>query len=240
MRNGNPGRPVIAGVTLRNSQAIGLTLAVIAPMPVLIGQFTGTGLDPLHAPISQYVYLPGGYQLVLFGALLMAGCGATIAIDLLRRSGGPPTRDDHPRRLAGFLLLTFAVAFSVVGLVPTDPPGSANPSATELVHRASVIWTFVALPAAGIVLARSPRLVGLRGALALQRLAVALLVGVLVFGAIQLPLLIAGSGIPALGLVERLAFAFMIGYLIVLTMVVRAGPVSTGTVAPVLARSVRD
>ena len=198
----------------------------------------------MQAPISQYVYLPGGYQLVLLGSLLLAGCGATIALDLLRRPGGQHTADDHPRRLAGLLLLSFAVAFSVVGLVPTDPPGSATASATELVHRASVIWTFVALPAAGIVLARSPRLVGIRGALALQRLAIALLVGVLVFGAIQLPLLIAGSGIPALGLVERLAFAFMIGYLVVLTMTLRpgTGAVSTGTVAPALgvARAIRD
>ncbi len=221
MRNRNPERPAIAGSTLRNSQAIGITLATIAPLPVLLGQFAGTDLNPLLAPISQYVHLPGGYQLVLFGSLLLAGCGAMVGLDLLRRPGLSLGRDDLPRRVAGFLLLSFAVGLTVVGLVPTDPHGSVTVSATELVHRTCVIWSFVALPAAGFVLARSGRLVDAKNALTLIRLGIGLFIGVLIFGAIQLPLLIAGSGIPALGLVERLAFAFMIGYLILLTKSLR-------------------
>jgi hypothetical protein len=233
MQNGSHELPAIGEPTLRNSQAIGITLAALAPLPVLLGQWAGTGLNPLTSPISQYVHLPGGYQLVLLGSLLLAGCGAMIGLDLLRRPRTSRDRSDLHRLLAAALLLSFAAALTVVGLVPTDPHGSPTLSAMELVHRTCVIWSFVALPAAGFVLARSRRLVEAKSGLALFRLGIGLLVGVLIFGAIQLPLLIAGSGIPALGLVERLAFAFMIIYLILLTKSLRsAGSRITANKAP--------
>ena len=40
---------------------------------MLTGQLTSTALDPMSSTISQYVYLPGGYPMVLLGALLLAG-----------------------------------------------------------------------------------------------------------------------------------------------------------------------
>src|SRR5690606_39920777 len=33
-------------------------LSILSTVPILVGQLTGTGLDPLLAPISQYVHLP--------------------------------------------------------------------------------------------------------------------------------------------------------------------------------------
>lgn len=197
--------------------AVVIALAMLSPLPVLAGQFSGTSLDPLSAPISQYVHLPGGYPMVLLGAWLLAGCGAVIAVDLLRDA------DSRPQQFAAVLLASFAVALIVVGVVPTDPAGSTVVSSRELVHRFAVGWAFFSLPLAGLVLARAPRLLGAVSGAALTRLAVALLGGVLLFGSVQLPLLAVGAdGIPALGLVERIAFGFMIGYLILLAVVLRS------------------
>ncbi len=192
--------------------------ALLAPVPVLTGQLTSTGLDPMSSTISQYVYLPGGYPMVLLGALLLAGCALMIAVDLARRPRPAVDRARRHRHAAIALLVSYTVALTVTGLVPTDPPGSTSVSWTEMVHRVGVSWAFLALPIAGLVVARAPQLVGAASATVLTRYAAALLGGVLLFGAIQLPLLTLGTGIPGLGLVERIAFVFMIGYLIVLAL----------------------
>src|SRR5690606_14094013 len=72
-------------------------LSILSTVPILVGQLTGTGLDPLLAPISQYVHLPGGYALVLAGAALLAGCGLVLAHHLVQ---GAATDRGAARRVA--------------------------------------------------------------------------------------------------------------------------------------------
>jgi hypothetical protein len=217
MTKSQPEASAAVSTAVRTHPAVVL-FALLAPVPVLTGQFTTTTLDPLSSTISQYVYHPGGYPMVLLGALLLAGCALMISVDLGRRPREAADPAARHRTVAIALLVSYAIALTVVGLVPTDPPGSLTVSPLELIHRVGVSWAFLSLPVAGIVLARAPRLLSPTRATVLLRLAAAQLGGVLVFGAVQLPLLALGTSIPGLGLVERIAFVAMIGYLIVLAV----------------------
>jgi len=89
-------------------------LSILSTVPILVGQLTGTGLDPLLAPISQYVHLPGGYALVLAGAALLAGCGLVLAHHLVQ---GAATDRGAARRVAVGLLVSYGVAMILVGAV---------------------------------------------------------------------------------------------------------------------------
>jgi hypothetical protein len=207
-----------AVTTAVRTHPVVVMFALLAPVPVLTGQLTSTALDPMSSTISQYVYLPGGYPMVLLGALLLAGCALMISLDLARRPRVAVGGAVRHRNAAIVLLVSYAAALTVVGLVPTDPPGSTSVSVPEIVHRVGVSWAFLSLPIAGLVLARAPRLLGAVSSVVLSRFAAAMLGGVLLFGAVQLPLLTVGASIPGLGLVERIAFVFMIGYLIMLAV----------------------
>lgn len=182
-------------------------------------------MNPLLAPISHYVYQPAGYPMVLLGSLLLAGCGMVIAADLIRRSTGQNGRDDRRRRWAAGLLISFAVALTLVGLFPTDPAGSVTISASAVIHRIGAAWSFLSLPVAGVLVARTASESRSTSGRALVRVAAGLLAAVVIFLSIHLPLAFAGSGIPAFGLLERIGFAFMIGYLILLAAALRSAPV---------------
>lgn len=209
-------------ISVQRTPAIVAALSTLSVVPILVGQLTGAGLNPLLAPISQYVYLPGGYLMVLAGAVLLGGCGLVLAHDLYRRSVEGLTGVTG-RRIAVGLLISYAISLTLVGLVPTDPPGSETASATEIVHRIGVVWSFLSLPIAGLIIARTQTHLRTGANLPLVRCSAALLVGLALFVAVQLPLLVAGSGIPALGIVERIAFVLMIGYLIFLATALRTG-----------------
>ncbi|GAB3766219.1 DUF998 domain-containing protein [Microlunatus parietis] len=203
------------------------TLSLISLVPMAVLHVTGTGLNPVVAPISHYVFVPGGYPMVLLGSLLLAGCGLVIAADLIRRYGSARARG--PLAAAG-LLISFAVALILVGLFPTDPPGSAAGAATlsAIIHRIGAAWSFLALPLAGVLVARTSGWCRAGHARSLVGLAIGLLGAVLIFLSIHLPLALAGSGLPAFGLLERIGFAFLIGYLILLAVALRPAT----TVAP--------
>lgn len=202
------------------TQSVVATLSLISLVPMAVLHLTGTGLNPVAAPISHYVFVPGGYPMVLLGSLLLAGCGLVIAADLIRRYGSAGARG--PLVAAG-LLISFAVALILVGLFPTDPPGSAAGAATAsaVIHRIGAAWSFLALPLAGVLLARTSGWCRAGHARSLVGLAIGLLGAVLVFLSIHLPLALAGSGLPAFGLLERIGFAFLIGYLILLAAALR-------------------
>lgn len=202
------------------------TLSLISLVPMAVLHLTGTGLNPVAAPISHYVFVPGGYPMVLLGSLLLAGCGLVIAADLIRRYGSARRPGSARRRgplAAAGLLISFAVALILVGLFPTDPPGSAAAAATgsAVVHRIGAAWSFLALPLAGVLVARTSGWCRAGHARSLVGLAAGLLGAVLVFLSIHLPLALAGSGLPAFGLLERIGFAFLIGYLILLAAALR-------------------
>ncbi|MFC7623578.1 DUF998 domain-containing protein [Microlunatus sp. GCM10028923] len=213
------------------------TLSLISLVPMAVLHLTGTGLNPVVAPISHYVFVPGGYLMVLLGSLLLAGCGLVIAADLIRRYGSVRARG--PLAAAG-LLISFAVALILVGLFPTDPPGSAAGAATAsaVIHRIGAAWSFLALPLAGVLVARTSGWCRAGHARSLVGLAAGLLGAVLVFLSIHLPLALAGSGLPAFGLLERIGFAFLIGYLILLAVALR--PVAAQDRPAVISVSARE
>ncbi len=220
--------------SLWTTQSVVTTLTLFALVPMVIIHVTGTALNPLTAAISHYVYLPGGYLMVLLGSVLLAGCGLVIAIELIRR---PPAdrgwtgADERRRRIAAGLLISFAAALALVGLFPTDPPGSPASSASALLHRIGAAWSFLALPVAGVLVARPARLHRPAAGRALVGVAAGLLGAVVIFLSLHLTLTLHGSGIPAFGLLERIGFAFMIGYLILLATALRPLPVIEQPVA---------
>ncbi len=213
--------------SLWTTQSVVATLALISLVPMAVSHLTGAALNPVSAPISHYVYLPGGYPMVLLGALLLAGCGAVLAADLIRRSvrtAGPVDPEFRRHRLAAGLLISFAVALTVVGVFPTDPPGSPSSSASAVAHRIGAAWSFLSLPLAGVLLAGSCRPSRPAVGRILVRAAAGLSGAAVIFLSIHLPLALTGSGIPAFGLLERIGFAFMIGYLILVAAALRPRP----------------
>jgi hypothetical protein len=213
--------------SLWTTQSVVTTLTLFALIPMAVVHLTGASLNPLTAAISHYVFLPGGYLMVLLGSVLLAGCGLVIAIELIRRPAadrGWTGADDRRRRAAAVLLISFAVALTLVGLFPTDPPGSPASTASAVLHRIGAAWSFLALPVAGVLVARSSRRHRPSSAQALIRVAAGLLGAVVIFLSLHLTLTLHGSGIPAFGLLERVGFAFMIGYLILLATALRPLP----------------
>lgn len=214
-----------AGVWSTQSVVTMLTLFALVPMAVV--HFTGASLNPITAAISHYVHLPAGYPMVLLGSLLLGGCGLVLAIELIRRppaDRGWTPADDRRRHVAAGFLISFAVALIVVGLFPTDPPGSPASSPSAMLHRIGAAWSFVSLPVAGVLVAGPSRRHRPASGRALIGVAAGLLGAVVIFLAIHLTLVLHGSGMPAFGLLERIGFAFMIGYLILLATALRPLP----------------
>lgn len=232
-----PVRPAASGAPAPSrwtTQSVVATMALISLVPMAITHLTGTALNPLLAPISHYVFLPGGYLMVLLGSLLLAGCGLVIAAELVRRTG------DHRLRVAAGLLISFAVALVLVGLFPTDPPGTPVSSASAVVHRIGAAWSFLALPTAGVLVGRTVRAGRPAVARGLVGVAAALLGAAVIFLSIHLTLALHGSGMPLFGLLERLGFAFMISYLILVAVALRTAavpdPVTDPSARPAEAR----
>lgn len=225
------------------TQSVVATLTVISLVPMAIVHLTGAALNPLTAAISHYVFLPGGYLMVLLGSVLLAGCGLLLAVDLIRRpmaDRGWSGADDRRRRAAALLLISFAVALTLVGLFPTDPPGSPASSLSAVVHRIGAAWSFLALPTAGLLVAGAARRHRPASSRALVRAAAGLLVAVAAFLTIHLTLvLLHGSGIWAFGLLERIGFAFLIGYLILLATALRPAQPAEAPAAKAPAAKVR-
>lgn len=190
--------------------------ASVALVPMIIVHVVGVGLvDPIIQPVSHYVYVPGGYLMVLLGSVTLAAAAVALARGL-GRSG--LDRMVLPQRL----LISFALAMILVGLLPTDPPGTLalGPSAT--IHRWSAAYAFAVLPVIGfVVMARGSRAGARTGMVALRRLSIGVTAGVGTFFAIHLPMLALGSQIPLFGLVERIGFVVMISFMVVLANATR-------------------
>lgn len=190
--------------------------AALALLPIIVLHVTSAALvHPLLDPISYYALIPGGYALVFLGCGLLAASGVCLAV-FLARSGMPGVR------LPAALLISFAVAFLLVGLFPTDPFDTQVISLSATIHRIGAGWGVVVVPIAGILVAR--------GAAAtacspypgrLVRLAKWVAGLMALFFAIHLPLAVMGSRIPAFGLLERVGFALVIGYLVLIAVTVR-------------------
>lgn len=188
-----------------------LSLFPIAVLHVVLA----AEVSPLLDPISYYALVPGGYPLLLLGCALLAAAGAALAV-WLARSGLPGVR------LPVALLGSFAVAFLLVGIFPTDPMQAEVATTSATIHRIAASWGVLVVPAVGVLVGRRCAVIA-RSAWPqrLVRLAAWVAGAMVLFFAIHLPLAVTGSGIPAFGLLERAGFALVISYLILLALTVR-------------------
>lgn len=204
---------------------VGCSAVALGPMVVV--HLVGNGIiDPIVQPISHYAYVPFGYLMILVGSVLLATAAlaiATVMLGHVRRSAAAGLR------LPAALLISFAVAMLLVGLVPTDPPGTTVLTWGATVHRWSAAYAFAVMPVIGLVACRCEAL-GVRQRAQLWVLSLAICIGTALVFAIHLPLAVQGSHIPGFGLVERIGFVVMVAFLVVLSGMLRtrAVPASAG------------
>lgn len=197
---------------LRSTRLVGW-FAGVALVPMIAAHVIGAEVvNPLIDPISWYAFVPGGGEMIIAGAAVLAVLGLILTRRMYRSglASGP---------LPGIAMIIFAIALVLVGVFPTDPPDTPV-TAAATIHRVSAGAAFAVLPLVGVALDRSirrPR----SGCPALLRKSALLLGGlVATFLAIHLPLAMAGSGIAAFGFLERAGFVIMIGYLFLLARTV--------------------
>lgn len=194
---------------------VGLSTAALAPM-VAVHLLGASAIDPIKQPISHYVFVPGGYAMVFIGSFLLAFSAISIARGLLQ-SHTPGLQ------LPARLLITFAIAMSLVGIFPTDPPDTIHLDAMATVHRWAASYSFAVLPVIGFLVSRrlSP-LSESNQPRRLHRLALGVTVVTGTFFAIHLPLVALGSQIPLFGLLERLGFVVMVSFMVVLAATMKS------------------
>lgn len=194
------------------------TCALLAIPPMVVAHVTGAAtVNPLTAPISDYAWIPGGYLMVWFSASLLAGCGVILAHRIHRTAKLYPELRGPLRWVIG-LLISFSVGLFISGVLPTDLPEAVSPTVSSMIHRIGAGWALLALPAAGLVLARAAAEVVLPGQAArILTIARWLLYGVLAALVVHFTVfLIFGSGLPGFGLFERIGFGVLIQHLILL------------------------
>ncbi|MEV7618178.1 DUF998 domain-containing protein [Streptomyces sp. NPDC089799] len=166
--------------------ALAVTAALWAPSD------TDPGLSPLSLTISDFAALDRGGPIETTMALLGVASSALLVM--------AHARLPSMRGLVSALLAVWAVGLVVAAVVPTDPL-AAELSTPAQVHRYASIAAFVALPAAGLLLAR--RLdadhQGRRTARSLRALSWAALAGAVVMAYSAGP-----GGRELIGLAERL------------------------------------
>ncbi|MFC5993349.1 DUF998 domain-containing protein [Pseudonocardia hispaniensis] len=210
-------------MTVRGRESGVLGCVIIALFPVGFLHHAGSAaVDPLARTISDYIVVPGGYELLGISALALAAAGGLLAAGLLQRRlpGAVP--------LAG-LLVSWSVALVLVAVFPTNAPG-APPDIAAAVHRCAGAWVFAGLPMVTWLIARH----GLRGAPGLARLA--LTTGLLstAFLLSHVPIVVFGSpGFPLLGLVERVLYGVVIVLLLATANACAQARVAAGSVPAV-------
>lgn len=190
-----------------------------ALLPMIAAHVVGASVvDPVLDPISWYAFVPGGGEMILAGGVILAVLGLILTVRMYRTglAVGP---------VPAAAMIVFAVAMVLVGAFPTDPPGT-EASMSAIIHRVSAATAFCVLPVVGLSLERS--IARPRSSLprSLRSAARALGIMVALFLVIHLSLVyLADSGIAAFGLIERVGFVIMIGYLFLLAATIdREGP----------------
>lgn len=165
----------------------GLALSLV---PIFYLHVVSAGqLNPVTDVISDYVFVRGGTGWLAVTSLSLAAVSAVLAFSL--RGVG---------RSAQWLMGVWSAGLTVSTIFPTDPTGAPT-SMSGYVHRYAGAVMFVALPAAGILIARKfPALLGI--ALTASVSSAAFLVSHVSF-----------AGFEARGLTERVLFAALYGLL---------------------------
>jgi hypothetical protein len=193
----------------RSTRTVGW-FGATALLPMVGAHVLGASVvDPVLHPISWYAFVPGGGEMILAGGVILAVLGLILTVRMYRAglAVGP---------VPAVAMILFAIAMVLVGAFPTDPPGT-EATFSAIVHRASAAAAFCVLPLVGLSLERSIRQP--RSSLPQGLRTAARALGVLVVGFLVVHLSLvffADSGIMAFGLIERIGFVVMIGYLFLL------------------------
>lgn len=190
---------------------------------------TGAGpVDPLRTVISDYVAVPGGYELLALAAAALAAAGVALAVGL-RRSGLPRAA------LPAAFLVSGAIALLVAGIVPTNLPGQPIGTGAQI-HRIAGGVVFVSLPLAGwLIAARAATTTGEWRAAAPVLRTCSLVAGVVTsaFLALQIPIVIPGSPVfPYVGGAERVVCATVMVVLLTTAWAMRAATMNAAAVRP--------
>lgn len=204
---GRPGLP--AGTADSRTTRIVSWFSSVALVPMIVAHVLGADVvDPVLDPISWYAFVPGGGELIMAGGVVLAVLGLLLTVRMYRTglAVGP---------VPACAMIVFAVAMVLVGAFPTDPPGTEM-TMSALIHRVSAAGAFCVLPIVGLSVQRSIARPRSELPAALRTAAIALGVVVVLFLVVHLSLVVVGSGIMAFGLIERIGFVIMIGYLYLL------------------------
>lgn len=163
---------------------------VFSLVPIFYLHVVSAGqLNPVTDVISDYVFVRNGTEWLATTSLSLAAVSALLAVNL--RGVG---------RSAQWLIGVWAAGLTVSTIFPTDPTGAPT-SMSGYIHRYAGAVMFVALPAAGALIARKfPALLGI--ALIASVSSAAFLVSHVSF-----------AGFEARGLTERVLFASLYGLL---------------------------
>ncbi|MFW6597088.1 DUF998 domain-containing protein [Propionibacteriaceae bacterium Y2011] len=212
-----------------------LGCSAVALLPMVAVHLAGAErVDPIDQPISHYAFVPTGYEMILLGSVLLAVAALAIGT-AIARTARRAQRSGRAGLIAPALLLgTFVVAMMLVGVFPTDRPGTlGDPSTSALIHRWAASYAFAVMPIIGLLVSRS-RMITVRQRRQLRGLSLAVLAGTALVFAIHFPLAAAGSHIPMFGLIERIGFVVMVAFLVVLSGMLR--PVQPADLPPTPAR----
>ncbi|WP_214323122.1 DUF998 domain-containing protein [Nonomuraea sediminis] len=102
------------------------------------------GLDPVHSVISEYAWAPNGWLLPT--SLTLFAIGSAFMAEALRRAGAG--------RWVVVLLVAWGASMFLIGAFPTDRPGVPL-SLSGGIHRYAAFAAFLAMPIAGLLLARA-------------------------------------------------------------------------------------
>lgn len=159
------------------------------------------GLDPLHSVISEYAFQASGW--LLPASLTLFAVGSALIAAALRRSGADWR--------AVMLVLGWGVCMFLIGAFPTDRPGVPL-SLSGGIHRYAAFAAFLAMPAAGFLLAKA-RVRYARAVRVLSAVAVgALLLVVVPYVVRMFGIPLTNADIPA-GLTQRLVVVTEVGVL---------------------------
>lgn len=196
----------------RHTMILGGYAAIGAGAVAMLGLHVATGLDPVHTVISEYAFEAAGWMLPL--SLTLFSVAATIIGAMLARRG-----ED---RAVALLVGTWGLCMLLIGAFPTDEPGVPL-SMSGGIHRYAAFVAFLAMPIAGLLLARryaaSPYARPVR-LLSLAALGVLVLV-VLPYVVRMFGVDLTNDDIPA-GVIQRLVVGFEVAVLAMLGLVAGA------------------
>ncbi|MDN5933232.1 MAG: hypothetical protein L0I24_19560, partial [Pseudonocardia sp.] len=110
------GRSAARAAWAGDSAVLGAVIVALVPMGVLhlVG---ASDVDPIAAPVSDYVAVPGGYSLIGVSAVALAVAGLVLA------AGLGAALLPHAGTVGG-VLVGWSAALMVVAVFPTNVPGT--------------------------------------------------------------------------------------------------------------------